>query len=159
MVSRLLSSLALLGLFVARSAGVGAHAHHVSSSTSIDDSLETTLTRAERASWVAWQAHDGKFFQDFLSDDHVEVGTSGVATKAQVVAFVSSGACAVRSYSVDHFHATRFDENTALLTYRAEQQTTCGAVAAPSPTWVSSLFVRRNGKWVNALYQHTQEQR
>jgi hypothetical protein len=27
-----------------------------------------------------------------------------------------------------------------------------------SPTWVSSLFVRRNGKWVNALYQHTQEQ-
>ena len=89
----------------------------------------------------------------------MEVGTSGVATKAQVVAFVSSGACAVKSYSVDHFHATRFDQNTALLTYRAEQQTTCGAVAAPSPTWVSSLFVRRNGKWVNALYQHTQEQR
>ncbi len=123
------------------------------------DSLETTLTRTERASWVAWQTHDGTFFQNFLSDDHVEVGTSGVATKAQVVAFVSSGACAVKSYSVNHFHATRFDQNTALLTYRAEQQTTCGAVAAPSPTWVSSLFVRRNGKWVNALYQHTQEQR
>jgi len=65
----------------------------------------------------------------------------------------------VKSYSVNHFHATRFDQNTALLTYRAEQQTTCGAVAVPSPTWVSSLFVRRNGKWVNALYQHTQEQR
>lgn len=170
MATRLLPCLALLGLFAARSAGVAAHARHGSSPapTTIanaardddsDDSLETTLTRAERASWVAWQAHDGNFFQDFLSDDHVEVGTSGVATKAQVVAFVSSGACAVKSYSVDHFHATRFDQNTALLTYRAEQQTTCGAVAAPSPTWVSSLFVRRNGKWVNALYQHTQEQR
>jgi hypothetical protein len=48
-----------------------------------------------------------------------------------------------------------FDENTALLTYRAEQDTMCGKSAVPSPAWVSSLFVRRNGKWVNALYQHT----
>jgi hypothetical protein len=169
MATRLLSCLALLGLFAARSAGVGAHARHDSSPTSTshanaarddsDDSLETALTRAERASWVAWQAHDGKFFQDFLSDDHVEVGTTGVVTKAQVVAFVGSGACTVKSYSVDHFHATRFDSNTALLTYRAEQQTACGNTTAPSPTWVSSLFVRRSGKWVNALYQHTQEQR
>ncbi|HEY8793533.1 MAG TPA: nuclear transport factor 2 family protein [Gemmatimonadaceae bacterium] len=169
MATRLLPCLALLGLFAARSAGLATHVGHDSSSAhgsradvardDSDDSLEKTLTRAERASWVAWQAHDGNFFENFLSDDHVEVGTNGVATKAQVVALVSSGACAVKSYSVDHFRATRFDQNTALLTYRAEQRTTCGVVAVPSPTWVSSLFVRRNGKWVNALYQHTQEQR
>jgi hypothetical protein len=120
-----------------------------------DDPLEAELTALERASWVAWQSHDGEFFDGFLSDDHVEVGTTGIATKAQVVAYVSSGACIVASYSLDHFHATRFDANTALLTYRAEQSTTCGKAPAPSPTWVSSLFVRRNGKWVNALYQHT----
>jgi hypothetical protein len=125
----------------------------------VRDSLESELSTLERASWVAWQAHDGKFFQNFLSDDHVEVGTTGIATKAQVVAYVSGGACTVAHYTVDHFHATRFDANTALLTYRAEQDTKCGAAAVPSPTWVSSLFVRRNGKWVNALYQHTLEQR
>jgi hypothetical protein len=119
------------------------------------DSLEQTLEAAERESWVAWQHHDGKFFASFLSDDHVEVGTTGLATKAQVVAFVASGACTVKSYTVDHFQVTRFDDNTALLTYRAEQDTMCGKSAVPSPAWVSSLFVRRNGKWVNALYQHT----
>jgi hypothetical protein len=119
------------------------------------DSLEQTLSTMERQSWVAWQHHDGNFFQNFLSDDHVEVGTTGIATKAQVVAYVASSACVVTSYVVDHFHVTRFDDNTALLTYRAAQNTTCGNSPVPSPTWVSSLFVRRNGKWVNALYQHT----
>ncbi|MEO7039405.1 MAG: nuclear transport factor 2 family protein [Gemmatimonadaceae bacterium] len=123
------------------------------------DSLNATLTTLERQSWVAWQNHDGGFFRAFLSDDHVEVGTTGIATKAQVVAYVSSGACIVNSYTVGHFRATRIDDNTALLTYRAEQQTTCGNAAVPSPTWVSSLFVHRDGRWLNVLYQHTQEQR
>ena len=38
------------------------------------DPLEATLIALERASWVAWQGHDGAFFDRFLSDDHVEVG-------------------------------------------------------------------------------------
>jgi hypothetical protein len=125
------------------------------SSSLVDDSLAVTLTTLERQSWVAWQHHDGDFFRSFLSDDHVEVGTSGIATKSQVVGYVASGVCVVASYAVDHFHTTRFDDNTALLTYRAEQHTTCGKAVVPSPTWVSSLFVRRGGRWMNALYQHT----
>jgi hypothetical protein len=158
MLTRVLSFIAAFGAL--SSAFVSAHGgapHRLlgASSAATSDSLEQTLTAIERQSWVAWQHHDGNFFQHFLSDDHVEVGTTGIATKAQVVAFVGSGACTVKSYAVDHFHATRFDANTALLTYRAEQETTCGKNAVPSPTWVSSLFVRRHGKWVNALYQHT----
>jgi hypothetical protein len=145
MITRMLPLLLLLGIHAAP--------------PPTPDPLEAELTAMERASWVAWQGHDGKFFQNFLSDDHVEVGASGIATKADVVGYVGGGACIVTSYSVDHFHATRFDENTALLTYRAEQNTKCGSAVVPSPTWVSSLFVRRNGKWVNALYQHTLEQR
>ena len=154
MLTRLLPLLALAGTLATITARTpAALAFH--SDRADTDSLEQTLTAIERESWVAWQHHDGKFFQGFLSDDHVEVGTNGLATKAQVVAFVGSGACTVKSYAVDHFHATRFDDNTALLTYRAEQETTCGKNAVPSPTWVSSLYVRRAGKWMNALYQHT----
>jgi hypothetical protein len=169
MLTRLLPSLAVYGVlgvfgaFAARPAVDPRPAREAPvASAATDaaiDSLEVALTAVERQSWVAWQTHDGKFFQNFLSDDHVEVGTNGIASKADVVAYVGSGACVVTTYSVDHFRATRFDENTALLTYRAEQQTMCGTEKVPSPTWVSSLFVRRNGKWVNALYQHTLEQR
>ena len=157
MVARILPLLALFGA-LGSDATLGHHQVTPVSdrpSASAADSLEQLLTDTERASWVAWQHRDGKFFASFLSDDHVEVGTTGLANKAQVVAFVSSPMCVVKSYSVDRFQLTRFDANTALLTYRAEQDTMCGKTAVPSPTWVSSLFVRRNGKWMNALYQHT----
>lgn len=139
MLARLVVLIALLGL----------------SPTPSADPLEAQLVATEKQSWVAWQARDGTFFQSFLSDDHVEVGTTGIATKSQVVAFVGSPVCTVSSYAVSHFHLTRFDANTALLTYLADQSTTCNGAPVPSPTWVSSLFVLRGGKWQNALYQHT----
>jgi hypothetical protein len=161
MLTRALPLLFLLGALPTRSSHAPLPArrpHTPSIAATASDSLEQLLTTTERQSWVAWQHHDGAFFQNFLSDDHVEVGTNGIATKAQVVAFVASGACTVTSYSVDHFQLARFDANTALLTYRAEQETMCGKNKVPSPTWVSSLFVHRNDKWVNALYQHTREE-
>ena len=119
-------------------------------------SLKDLLVTKERQSWEAWKSRDGKFFQDFLSDDHVEVGFNGRTNKASVVAGVGSPACVVRSFAVDRFELTAFDENTALLTYHAEQDTTCGGRPVPSPVWASSLYVRRGGKWLNAAYQQTQ---
>src|SRR5438067_5907029 len=88
--------------------------------------LKETLIKLEKQSWAAWQKRDGQFFQTFLSDDHVEVGSSGLTNKAQVVAFVGSPVCVVKSYTVDRFELTAFDAHTALLTYHAAQETTCG---------------------------------
>ena len=70
------------------------------------------------------EKRDGKFFQEFLSDDHVEVGLRGTATKAQVVAFVDSPRCEVKSYSIDSFQLTMFDSQygVAYLSRRANTQ-------------------------------------
>ena len=119
------------------------------------DPLEAELIAMETASWVAWQAHDGKFFDRFLSADHVEVGVGGPGDKAGVVAGVAGGGCTVASYVVDRFTFTRFSADSALLTYRAAQDTRCGGAAVPSPVWASSLFVKRDGRWQNAVYVHT----
>lgn len=117
--------------------------------------VKETLVNLEKQSWKAWKKRDGKFFQEFLSDDHVEVGLRGTATKAQVVAFVDSPRCEVKSYSIDSFQLTMFDSNTALLTYHAAQNTTCNGTAVPSPVWTSSLYVRRGDRWLNVFYQQT----
>jgi len=117
--------------------------------------VKETLVKLEKQSWEAWKNRDGKFFQDFLSDDHVEVGFGGPTNKATVVAGVASPVCSVKSYEVDKFELTMLDPNTALLTYHAAQDTTCNGNAVPSPVWVSSLYVRRGGRWLNALYQQT----
>lgn len=120
------------------------------------DALKETLVNLEKQSWVAWKGHDGKFFQGFFSDDHIEVGFGGLTNKATVVASVASPICVVKSYALDKFVLTVFDTNTALLNYHAKQDTTCNGKAVPSPVWVSSLYVRREGHWLNVLYQQTQ---
>jgi hypothetical protein len=118
--------------------------------------LKSTLVELEKKSWEAWKNHDAKFFQQFLSDDHVEVGFGGVTNKATVVNGVASPVCVVKSYAINKFELVRFDANTALLTYHAEQDTTCNGQAVPSPVWVSSLYLKRHGRWMNALYQQSQ---
>lgn len=121
------------------------------------DSLKETLLKLENQSWEAWKNHDGKFYQNFLSGDHVEVGFSGPADKSAVVNFVNGATCEGKSYSVNHFNLTMLDARTALLTYHAAQDTACGGKAVPSPAWVSSLYIKRDGRWLNALYQQTAE--
>ena len=117
-------------------------------------SIDDTLIALEKQSWVAWQGHDAIFFDHFLSDDHVEMQGAGPAGKAPVVSGVRAG-CTVKSYAVDHFKVTQFSADTALLTYRAEQDTQCGTAKVPSPVWATSLFVKRHGRWQNALYVHS----
>ena len=121
-----------------------------------DAALKASLVALEKQSWEAWKNRDGKFFEGFLSDDHVEIGFGGVTNKANVVAGVGSPVCVVKSYSVDRFEMKQLGPDTALLTYYADQDTACGGNPVPSPVWVGSLYVRRGGRWWNAAYQQTQ---
>lgn len=132
-----------------------ARAHAVAVIPARADSAEDPLVTLEKRSWVAWQAHDTAFYRGFLSDDHLEVGFGGVGGKAYVIASVGSAACTVTSYTHDHFRVTYFDSLTAAVTYRASQATTCGGKPVPSPVWASSIYVRRGGRWLNAVYQQT----
>jgi hypothetical protein len=124
-------------------------------SASAADALETDLVALEQASWVAWQGHDAKFFAGFLSEDHVEIHSSGVVGKAEVVGAVGGTACTVESYALSQFRFRRVSPDAALLVYRAEQKTTCNGTPVPSPVWASSVYARRDGRWVNVLYQQT----
>jgi len=125
---------------------------HTPSQTS---SVQGVIEGLERQSWVAWQNHDGGFFARFLSDDHIDVHTTGLAAKAQIVSFVASGACIVNTYALHDMVFHQLSSDAAVLTYRAEQSTLCGTAPAPSPTWVTSSYVFRDGRWQNAIYVQT----
>lgn len=130
-----------------------------SSLAAVPDASNSTpgdsLIALEKLSWAAWKSRDSKFFQRFLSADHVEIQSSGRATKAVVVAGVGSPACVVSSYSYDNFKVTFFAPTIALVSYHAAQNTLCGGQRVPSPVWVGSLYVKRGDKWENAAYQQT----
>jgi hypothetical protein len=123
--------------------------------TALASSDDAAIRDLEARSWVAWKSHDSGFFEQFLSDDHVEIHGYGVSGKAAVVDGVRSPACVVQAYSLGPLALTPVSADTVLVTYRAEQDTTCGTQKVPSPVWASSLYARRGGRWVNVLYQHT----
>ncbi|MEP6787081.1 MAG: nuclear transport factor 2 family protein [Acidobacteriota bacterium] len=125
----------------------------------VDTGLKATLINLEKQSWEAWKKRDGKFFETFLSDDHVEVGFGGVANKSSVVAFVGSPVCVVKSYELEGFNVSRINDAAALVTYHAAQDTNCNGSHVPSPVWVSSLYVKRGGRWYNVFYQQTQAEK
>jgi hypothetical protein len=116
---------------------------------------EIEIRALETSSWAAWQNRDADFFEQFLSDDHVDVHSFGVTGKRSVVDGVRSPLCVVKNYSIGPLTLTAVSADTVLVTYRAEQDTTCGKVRVPSPVWATSLYARRAGRWVNVLYQQT----
>jgi uncharacterized protein DUF4440 len=116
---------------------------------------EMLIRQLESKSWVAWKTHDVTFFEQFLAEDHVEIHGYGITDKAAVVAGVRSPSCAVRTYSLGPFTVARTSADSVLVTYRAEQDTLCGGARVPSPVWATSLYVKRAGRWVNVMYQHT----
>ncbi len=117
--------------------------------------LEDSLVAMERQSWVAWKNQDAAYFRDFLSEDHVDMGPNGPVPKALIVAFLEKAGCKVESFAVDSFKFARLSDDAAMLTYRSAQNTMCGTAKVPSPTWSSAVFVRRDGRWVQALLQQT----
>lgn len=116
---------------------------------------DAAIRELEAKSWVAWQAHDGAFYEHFLSDDHVEVHGYGIVGKAAVVKGVGGGGCTVKSYTLGPLKVQPVAADVVLVTYKAEQDSSCGPVVVPSPVWATSMYARRDGKWVNVLYQHT----
>ena len=143
----------LLAATLVAVAAVSASAQPDKAATAPSD--EAQVRELETMSWMAWKAHDGAFFDRFLSDDHVEVHGYGITGKQAVVEGVRSGVCVVQSYSLDRLSVTRVASESLLVTYRAEQNTICGSARVPSPVWATSLYVKRSGKWLNVLYQHT----
>lgn len=121
-----------------------------------DADVESQLIDLEKQSWVAWQNMDADFWSRFLSNDHIELnGYVGITGKQDVIRGIASKACKVASYKIDHFSFRQIDPRTAVLVYRAEQDTMCGSVRVPSPVWATSLYQQRNGRWLNVLYEHT----
>jgi len=125
---------------------------------SLSNSLKDTLVRLERGAWAAWSVKNPKYFRTFLADDAFNNGRDGVEDKEQIIRAVADNPCQIKSHAFleDTFKVTAVDDDTAFLTYKAMQDYVCDGKPGPSPVWVTTLYVRRGGKWLNMFYQETE---
>jgi hypothetical protein len=123
-----------------------------------NNSIQDQLVAMEKQAWEAWKNKNGNYFQTFLSEDSIQVGADGVSNKSQMVKDISGSSCDVRSYSMDNFQVIMTDKKTAILTYKAMQDATCGGKTAPASVWATSMYVKRGDKWVSNFHQETPTQ-
>jgi hypothetical protein len=110
------------------------------------------LSAAETKLWEGWKNKDVKPFKAALAADFVMVEYAGVSGKNDVVKEITSLPCEVKSFKLSDWKLTMINSGAAFLTYKGTADGTCGGMAIP-PTWASSVWVNRGGKWLAFSHQ------
>jgi hypothetical protein len=109
----------------------------------------------EKGAWNAFGKGDGAYFQAFLAEDAVVFNGVAPTSKAQLVKDVSAKPCEVKSFTFSNFKTTMINPDTALVTYFADQVTSCAGQPQPAKVLSSSIYVKRNGKWTAFYHQES----
>jgi len=119
--------------------------------------LKGELVAIDKALWSAWGAGDAAPFQKHVGDDYVQaVAGAGVTSgKDQVLAGLSPGVCDVKSFDFQDVRVRQLGKDVAILSYVANQDASCGGEKLTPKVFSTSVYVRRDGKWLAVNYQET----
>lgn len=145
----------LFSLLIIVCLAVGQSANHSQPRPSVPEthSDEEIAVRLERQGWEAAKAKDATSYERLLAEDFVRVGADGVTTKNGEKNDFDQ--LTMDSYKWEGLQVVHFTPDVTLLAYKATQKTTYRGQPLPSPTWISSLWIKRNGTWLNVFYQET----
>lgn len=118
-------------------------------------SLEEMITMMERRAWEAVKARDAKTFGDLFAMDGTMADDGGISTRD---AFLNKTLpdLVITDYTLSNIKVMMIDKDSALITYTAAAKGTFKGQAFPdTPTYTSSIWTKRNGKWVAVYHQET----
>ena len=118
-----------------------------------NDSAEAEIVALEKRAFEAWKNKDKRFFEEHMAEDGQYLDLNGVGGKAQYVQVIIDNNCTVNSYALDKTKVTMLNKDAALLTYRYTYDIVCGGKPEAGPLWASTVYVRRDGKWLIAFHQ------
>jgi uncharacterized protein (TIGR02246 family) len=126
-------------------------------SPSMAADLKEEIVAAEKEAWQAYADHDVKAYSEVWTEDAVEALADGsvLTGKQAILADLKSTNCKVKSFDIANTKVRQVSPDVAILTYSLTQDVTCGATKLAPKAIVSSLYVRRGGKWLGVHYQET----
>jgi len=111
------------------------------------------IVAAERAELDALKSSDIAAFAGLIADEAVFVDAAGPASKAEIVKH--SANFRLRDYTMSNIQLITLSQGVDLLVYRvAETGTSHGGVFSAN-VLVSSIWVRRDGRWLCLFSQET----
>lgn len=97
---------------------------------------------------------DKQFLSEHLADSLVEIAWNGlVFTKGKLLSDI--GYIDVSSYDISNVKFRELEPGAILLTYDLEMAMSAAGKAAPTRGYASSIWVKRDGRWVLQMHQTT----
>lgn len=113
------------------------------------------VVRLETAVWQALADGDAAADRRLLSDDFIGVYPTGFADRKSHVEQLVDGPT-IASFALRDPRMLTVSESAVILSYRAEfERPTAAAVSEVESMYVSSLWCRRDGAWLNVFSQDT----
>ena len=118
--------------------------------------VEQKLTSTEKQLFEAWKNHDMEPFKQNLTDDvMVVVGDGILQGRDKLIDAMTKEACEAKSYSLGDMKVSWVGKDAAVLAYKIDVDATCGGKKSPSPVYASSLWAKKNGKWLTVFHQES----
>lgn len=117
----------------------------------VDKALEAKIIALDKQGWEAWKNNDATWFKENTTADFVSISSDGISSRAEVIKSTTTD-CKVSAFSLANFRFVELDKNAVLLTYTATQDAVCGGKKAPATLQVAVNYVKRGGRWLEAMY-------
>lgn len=124
-------------------------------SATANGTLAQQLIAEERASWDLAIKRDAAAYTAFHAQDFITVGGSGVAGKAASEASAMDAHVRFDQCELSLFDVRFEAPNAALVTYHVKAAGLDHAKPFHLESFASSLWMKRNGAWLNVFYQAT----
>ena len=119
-----------------------------------DEKLKDQIVALDIAAWDNWKNKDVAAFRAGTIEEFVSISSDGISTKEEMIttAFVD---CNVKSFSLHDIEFVKLNKKTVLLTYSAKQDAECDGTKLSPDVLATVTYVKRGGKWLEAIYMET----
>ncbi|PYS84529.1 MAG: hypothetical protein DMF67_04830 [Acidobacteria bacterium] len=116
---------------------------------------QADIEAKERQVWDALKAKNWDGFAGLLSEDFTDVADDGIYDKAKTTDVIKK--LDLTDYTFSDIKFVKVDDDLAVLVYTATEKSTYDGKPSPGkPTYNSSAWVNRGGKWLAAYHQETE---
>jgi hypothetical protein len=117
--------------------------------------VEKALEAKENLGWQSWKDHNAKPIEEMTPEDSISISDGTVLKgKQQILSGLTPG-CDTKSFSLSNFSYLWLNKDTVLMTYTATQDVTCSGKKQAGKVIASSLWQKKDGKWVSPFHQET----
>jgi len=117
------------------------------------DANAKQIEAMERAINTAIQKGDMTAFKANIADDAVTLDGTGPSTVAEFMKMFNQ--IKLTKFTIDKAKVQFLNDTTAIITYLFTGEGSMMGQAMPSPTWASTVWVNRAGKWQAVFHQES----